>query len=311
MKPIAVPERAVPFSHAPGCAVLIPGTPLVVRIFPARLHFVLLEGIEERELLEVPLPIGGPVKGFTVQLDLERGEVYVSGEARTGYFRYALSATLQGVELRVHKGDIPPLKIPQVSKCERVNEERLSFGCHKQQEWGAMRRRCDPREFLPLWLRLAAWSPPEEGSGPFLELLARGEIETLFQAAFRDLFLPRAWDDAWQGIAEGPTPPLALLQQGAAWIRARIVRMEEELVLAPYLVSGRMVNLSFPWGSCDLEWTKGAMRRIALRGEGCLRLRVKGATRCRVVSGKECYRHEFANLLEIKPGSSYLLDRIE
>ena len=71
---IEISQRLRPFTHRPGMASILPGTGERVVVYPTMVGGQYL-------------PISGPVKGFTHQLDLEKGCLSVYGHAKEGFFR--------------------------------------------------------------------------------------------------------------------------------------------------------------------------------------------------------------------------------
>lgn len=322
---IEIAARLRPFSHLPHTRCLVPGTDIVVDAAPARLVLRTLGGrlLEEREW-----PITGPLRGFTVMQDLERGCVTLFSDA----YRMHI---LQG-------GDIVTTKAPPLP--ERPVQERLSLGAHKKQEWEGIRRRGEWSELLPLWFRLGSFYntlPKREESEGIFSLLTRcreaiaapqpehilTSFRALFLAGFGGLWVPRLWDEDYQGILPTPTTPpegnpLYLLQEGAQLIRALFVEMSENACtllphLPPELPCGRMTRLRWPsYGELDLEWTKKAVRRLVLRAEREGRVvfhlrtplrtfRLRGALQERGV------RLSSGEAIEIKSGCQYVLDQFQ
>lgn len=311
---IRIASRLRPFSHLPGASCLIPGTGIEVEAFPALIRL-------KNSGKEIPLEIKGPLKQFTLMQDLERGCVTVFSE------QYRLHVLPNGEITDQKNPPLPPIK----------NQERLSLGSHKKQEWEGIKRRLDPCEFFPLWFRLGfslELPPRPEGNVGMFGLLAecREAIEAhtperiipafqkLFLAGFRGILVPRLRDDEHQGIvidnAIAPTSALYLLQEGAALIRSLfLVSSGNELAilpnLPPELFAGRMLNLACPgFGELDLEWTKKTIRQIEFRAacDGELHLRFPSAIRTFRLRGKICGNGE---ALEIKSGDHYVLDQFK
>ena len=200
-KKISISQRLCPYSHLPGTACLIPGTPWQLLAFPTLLKF---SNLQTGETEEEPLPWIGPVKNFTVHQDLERGEVVITGKTAEGHRRHV-----------VKRGSLPS------------HIERLSLGSHKALDWELVKRRCDLADILPVWFRLGQmvpsggkifFPPPED------KLEAAPFLENIFSAYFHGIMVPRLVDEDHQGIFfEGKsmaTAPLALLTEGFRWIRS-------------------------------------------------------------------------------------------
>lgn len=187
------------FSHTSGIELLLPGTLIVVKVFPTRLEFHKLDCSEL--LLEVDLELEGDFKDFTVFQDLKKRLIEVQGFSKTGFFRYRLVLS-EGKEKRVVKFSLQkaphknltftcktikadakaktertqkvlakksvdlPLKLEgntgqseKVQSREPANFELLSLGMHKKLDYELLKRRADLKELLPLWFRLGQIIP--------------------------------------------------------------------------------------------------------------------------------------------------------
>jgi hypothetical protein len=303
---IKIAERLHPFSHIPGITCLIPGSAFSVQVFPTLLRvygapriFVnfnesaLAENREQRNaqgVIECHLPLKGPIEGFTVEQDLERGCVRVFGHTPFGYMRYLIAAEGDGV--CVHFEKVPKgieKKHREISsfKMEKGIEERLSLGTHRSQEWERVRRRGDLKEIFPHWLRLAQMLPASgakervfllekmwEASENKQEILSW--FSKLFQAHFHGIFVPRLKDDQFQGIAPEENfslehSSLFLLKESAECLRSLFIREEQKrLSLLPFLPpefhAGRFTAVRLQSGDLiDMEWSKKLLRRVIFR----------------------------------------------
>jgi hypothetical protein len=333
---ITIAERFHPFSHENGTKFLLPNTSYSVQVFPTRLNFVDIN--ERMESFFIAFDFAGPFIDFTAELDLELGILRVFGMTKKGYMRYLVCAKKDGIWLTMEK--IPEEKLAccrsfspekfSLSKGEsmliplsfkidgqRRNEERLSLGIHKAQEWEFIRRRKDFKEIFPLWLTLSRWVPleGEEGNaGNYLLLkecrqkINQGEKEKvlesfrqLFLAAFDGVLVPRLHDTQYQGILpevgqnNSSSSPLPLLTKGACLIRSLFFQEKEgKIAILPCLPSefhsGRMIGVKALEGvTCDFEWTKKNLRRMrifSLYGEGILLKLPKGIRSCRIKKGR-------------------------
>lgn len=255
---ITIAERFYPFSHTLGAKFLLPRSSLSVQVFPTRLQFLDLN--HRIEPFFIDFSFVGPVKEFTVMLDLERGMLCVFGKTEQGYMRYLLQVEKDHIVLTMEKvpsekvecrygeqvvllGKQGQLRIPLYFDDVAVASERLSLGMHKAQEWEAIYRRLDFKEIFPLWLRLAAWVPSQPVSykeGNFLLLEeCRQKVENcekthiipaferLFLCALEGVLTPRLFDSEYQGIlpssaasSSAVVSPLSLLTEGAKLIRS-------------------------------------------------------------------------------------------
>lgn len=320
---IEIKERLRPFSHLPGTRCLIPGTEYIVEAFPA-----LIRIYEKEELVKVlPLEIEGPLKQFTVMQDLERGCVVVFSER----YHFQILPDLEIVTTK--HPHLPPLS----------NQERLSLGSHKKQDWNEIKKRGDFRDIFPLWFRLGSLlnliprAIPEEGIFSLIEegkqaLLAHQPeklvpiFQKLYLAGFESLMVPRIKDTDYQGIVPlGPLPqssPLYLLTEGAILIRSMfLLSSGNEIAILPNLppefFAGRMLHLKCaPYGELDLEWTKKMVRRVEFRAkqDGEIQFYFHPSIKTfRVRESKKDRGHHVTagQPLAIKSGCSYLLDRFQ
>lgn len=261
---IKIASKLQPFSHTKGVVCQIPCSFLTVQIFPTLLR---CQG------KEIKLPTVGPVKNFTVTLDLERGCVTVFGTGANGFKRYHLFD--RGGELQVDFEKAPP-PLPQ--------QERLSLGAHRAQDWDQTTRRGDLKELFPAWLRLSQLAPEVSGYDAYLlnqiKQANREDVglafQQFFEAHFTDLMQPRLYDDQHQGlipetesISEGSSP-LFLLKQSGTLIRSLFIQEGEKIALLPHLPpelhAGRYLNVTVNNGDqLDMEWSKKLLRRVIWR----------------------------------------------
>ena len=297
---IEIAERMRPFSHQPGLRCPVPRTHCAVQVFPTLLRVLDLRQRELPVLQELKLPYRGPVKDFTVQLDLERGWLRVWGEAAEGYFRYRIE---EG-RLLVEKGPkLPELQLELA--CAAPSEpERLWLGSHKQLHW----ERLGLRERLPLWLRLAQWMPAAE------PVALSGELESLFSLLCRDMLLPSPVDEAYLGIdipQLADCTPLQALQSLAAHCRTLFIDGDAILPQLPAeFHCGRYLSAQL-----DFEWSKKRIRRVRYCSpkDAALPLSFRHVKSCRLRQSrleKGC-RKELAQPIPLKKGEVYLLDRFE
>ena len=189
---VRIGQRFKPFSHLPGTRCLVPGTPFQVTAYPTRIA-VHECAAYPKLLFLLDLVVEGPVEGFTLIQDLERGEVRVFGTAEQGYFRLALRLEGKQVVIGVQRAPRAGLSIvasalaPGVCLATRdgkpfeagalvgksaliasgldlweegkLSDERLSLGKNKEQAWEKSAQRCDMAELFPFWLRLGQSVP--------------------------------------------------------------------------------------------------------------------------------------------------------
>lgn len=186
---IEIAERLKPYIHLPGTYMVLPGSRYRLRIFPAAIELDDLASPTPQALCKITFQLSsdGPFDEFTVQQDLERGEICVWGKNSKAFLRYRISpqknddtivlsfekipgsaisvicqgewsagscqaAAGEGVFIGKKRfAKISPSPKPEL---EMFNIDRLSLGSHKGQDWELMRRRLDFSEIFPIWHRL-------------------------------------------------------------------------------------------------------------------------------------------------------------
>jgi len=269
---IKIAQRYLPFTHSLKTKCLVPRTSESVTIFPTRIIF------KEKE---IDLPLTGPFSNFMVQSDFERGKLTVSGKSTEGFFRFEIYAkesqiVFDPVKLKMEKVEIPVscVQLP-------VTKERIAFGCHKKQDIEGIIKRDDLREILPFWHRLALIHPQKkDGDAPLIEeakglLLENKKEEALssircaFQSGFSSLFHPEKVDPFHQNLSQEQDAS-ALILDGANCIRDFFFQEKgDDLYLLPHLpkdfVFGKMTDISLKFGTFDIEWSKGQIRRAIFK----------------------------------------------
>jgi len=322
---ISIAERLRPFSHQPGTKCLIPGSQYFIEAFPALVKIRTLSGDLVKEIV---LDIQGPLKQFTTMQDLERGCATLFSEL----YHFHILPNLEVVFQK--NPPLPSLKL----------QERLSLGCHKKQDWEAIKKRCDFREIFPYWFRLGSLlnlpARKSDEGGVFSLLKTSYEalyshrpetilsnFKSLFLAGFSSMLVPRAFDDDYQGIlpsnlTESQESPLYLLSEGSALIRSLfILAAENEISILPNLppefFSGRMVNVSCSsYGNIDFEWSKKTIRRVCFHAQKDGEILLHFPSKMKFFRLRTDMREKGRILacgdsLEIKSGSQYLLDRFQ
>lgn len=258
---IQIKEKFRPFSHEPGTICLIPRTAFEARIYPAKIFFRNLETFEEKE---VALDTLGPVHGFTVHVDLERGEVSVFGRSKRGHFRYLLD-----------EKQFPFLKKTEIPH----SKKRLHLGVGKAQDFSLMRRRMDMAEIFPFWLKMAYLIPkvdlPKKAIGTMV-LLEEGKLDLAFQASFQGIFSPRLSDENFLGLIPESkkiqgVSPIGILHEGARQIEELFFQEQEETWnflpnLPKEFHAGRFVQIETKVGDLiDIEWSKKSLKKAVIR----------------------------------------------
>jgi len=181
---IQIAERIRPFSHLPGDSVLIPRSSIAAKIFPCLIVLYPLDRPDEK--VAVKLAVTGPLKNFTIQSDLEIGEVKVWGESEGGFLRYTLSCETfkDQICLSLEKavGDVLELSFAEkkhllnakarltlfkkgeipLKEYSKEGFERLSLGSSRLQNWPMVVSRMQIEEILPVFYRFAQWLPDAE-----------------------------------------------------------------------------------------------------------------------------------------------------
>lgn len=314
---IEIVERLRPYTHLPGQNSLIPGTTWQAKVFPTKIDFLDLSdssGVFKSLLLNVK----GPLKDFTVQLDLEKALLRVWGESPEGFLRYRIEGGVLTLEKApsdqlecTWEGKVSCLKLKDSLKLFEAKTlsltagegERLSLGCHRAQDWDLVKRRMDLHQMLPICLRLSEFLPelPVKGSLSLLETLSdlieqhqaeaiEGAIESLMKGAFEGLSFPRLKDTEYQGldmkVSEDLTR-LSLLKMAAKQLRRMFLTVEgNQLSILPHLPKsfhcGRFLELSCgSLGTLNIEWSKKCIRRLCFQSshDGSVNFVFRGAVK--------------------------------
>ncbi len=271
---LKITEKLRPFSHQPGTSCLVPGSDWIVRAFPAMLS---VQGVE------FPIRVSGPVREFTIQMDLERNCVWLWGIALEGHFRFKLVADEIGLSLFIDRCPKTGIEIGshKLGRKEKIllmsgghfhlpkKIERLSLGNWKAQDWDLVRRRNLVCEWVPVLYSLGQKVPDigEVKRGP-LDLI--DQPTEFFHAAFTGILVPHLIDPLHQGLfsENGQGNPLALLKAAFQKIRSALIQHQQILPALPSdWVSGRVLGLQTHYGLLDFEWTKRTIRQMVLHAE--------------------------------------------
>ena len=313
---ISIVERLRPFSHLPGASMLLPGSGWPVKIYPAMIKIYQFNGPQQEQVAELQLGVKGPVEQFTVFNDLEKGCVVVTGMTEEGWMRYRLIASEQLTSLRLIIDRAPKGELRIYRQCQETTLkngewldlfhqsgsfapyvvphcDRLSFGCHKAQDWDLLRRRENLEEIFPLWHRLGQLVPqcsfPQSSVGMLSLLEAcrtssenkdemKENWKKLFLSGFDSILVPQWEDTHFQGILlklreRIDCSPLVILSEGARLIRELFIRQDEGVlsilpILLPCFPFGRLTGAPLvEGGSVSLEWSKKAIRRMILTSD--------------------------------------------
>ena len=309
LEKIEIKEKITPYSHQSGVECLVPLSDWVVQVYPALLK---VGG------LEFPLAVTGPEKEFTVQMDLEKDCVWVWGISKEGHFRLKLTASEYGLSLMVdrspkggisiggklleRKESILLAKGGQFSPKKAC--ERFSLGNWKAQDWDLVRRRADFSEIAPLLFLLGQKLPKSEST-----LLTH--TEHFFLAALSGICAPKPQDAIHQGLSPFTGEPISLIQSAYQTIRSYLIDGESILPKLPNnWDAGKVIGLQTKFGTVDLEWTKGHIRRMVLvsSDSGSIALSfTKEISSCRC-NGKHL---ENGSSLPIEVNKKYLFERFQ
>jgi hypothetical protein len=239
---ITIAERFHPFSHRPGTVCPLPLSTWQATIYPTRIILSKIDAPSHSFILDLALQ--GPVKEFTVELELEKGIIRVFGFMGKKSIRYEIRRHTDGILFTFEKIPTPSLQCNLLGKAlsyQLVEKEpllipvppemttvtipttRLSLGMHKAQDWEMVLRRFDLREILPILMRLGATIPStatvQQPSGT-LQLLhafesacaARNKLEATasceqwLRTSFTGILVPTLNDTLFQGILPSSAP---------------------------------------------------------------------------------------------------------
>ncbi len=309
MEKIEVREKITPYSHQSGVECLVPMSDWVVQVFPALIKV---------HDFAFPIKVTGPVKEFTVQMDLERECVFIWGVAKEGQFRLKLFADELGLSLIVEKAPKAGIQIGShvlqrkeklgLAKGGRFAEsrmvERLSLGNWKAQDWDLVRRRGEFKEIAPLLFLLGQKLPT-------VDFLPAVQPEHFFLAALSGLCAPKLQDALNQGLPSFDGEPIALLQATYRPIRQFLIQGELILPRLPNdWDAGKVLGLNAESGKLDIEWTKGHIRRMIFTSHVTEDVQF---TFTKEISSSRCngIRLKNGDSFAAEAGKKYLFDRFQ
>lgn len=296
---IEISARLKPFCHLPGAVCVVPGTTYQVQVFPTLLRYTdLVTG----KVWEEKLDWKGPVEGFTLELDLEKGRMEVFGKTANGFRRHTIQAK------------------------QPTSLERLSLGKHKKLDWELVLRSMDMEVMVPVLFQIGQQVPGVSCTTPILDFLQFNDkteitrqLYKFFKTGFHGMMAPRLKDEDWQGIVEAGAvsgSPLALLKEGYKRVRSLFFTEEQGFSFLPNLPpqfhAGRLVNLSTAQGDLIcMEWSKKQLKKVVIR---------PGTTRDVLLTTQKFLRtfrvnkramHDVKNFLPLIAGKTVFLDRFE
>ena len=298
---IKIAARLKLFCHLPGTTCVIPKTALQVQVFPTLLRFT---DLLTEKTWDEKVEWKGPVEGFTVELDLEKGSVEVFGKTAAGFRR-----------IKIKEQPFKPEKL-----------ERLSLGKHTKLDWELVCRRMDMEEMAPVLFQLGQLVPEAKATTPilkFLELSDKTEttqqLTAFFKTGFHGMMAPRLHDDDLQGIVEEGSfsgSPLALLRQGYQAVRALFFTEQNGFSLLPNLPpqfhAGRLLDLRTTQGDqISIEWSKKQLKKVVIKPEKTREVILtlqKSLSRFRI---NKKVKHDVKNPLPLLAGRTLFLDRFE
>jgi hypothetical protein len=333
---ITIAQRLQPYSHTPGISTVIPGSCYSVQVFPTLIRVFDLTLAKPQLIQEVPVPLKGPIKEFTVVCDLEKGGVIVWGFSLNGYFRYRIYADLNRVVCVQDRGEL--LFSDQKSTMPFHSPlEQLSLGSHKALDWDSfIRSPSSLQEVFPVWSALGQITPqmpiyPYEGAAQLLTSPSLSSPEDLYsiwnqllKVGFYGILTPRLEDDQYQGIIpqapiqNNQLSPLLLLTEGAKLIRSLfILQTDTQIRLLPYLLPefhcGRFINVTIEGlGTIDFEWSKKTIRRVVFYSNADRELTFvfRHVRSCRLKQGLKDRgeRMDVGTMVKVRVGEKYLFD---
>jgi len=314
---LKITEKLRPFSHQPGTSCLVPRSDWIVRAYPALLR------VQETEFA---IHITGPVREFTIQMDLERDCLWVWGIAKEGCFRYRLSADVAGLSLYIDRSPKDGFKIGSHTLKAKdkllllsgghlvapLKPERIFLGISKAQDWDQVQKRNAIHEWAPILYALAQ-KVPERGDVKEGPLTLIDNLPEFFSAAFEGILVPHLNDPLHQGLfsSVGKGNPLALLTRAFQKLRGYL--LVDNQILPALLADwhcGRALHLQSPYGRIDLEWTKGTLRQMVLHAEktGEANFIFQKPIKSFRFNGERLERNQS---LSIESGKTYLFDRFQ
>lgn len=316
---IQIATRFRPFSHVSPTLCLIPRTRFAAEICPVQLK--IFDPENGKVLFEKKFTFG-PLKEFTVTLDLEKEFIEVSGFSKNGFIRYHITPG----QISFLKGSDESFQY-NCDAMEHPLRARLSFGVHKAQDAALMFRRLDLQEILPHLFLLAQSVPKIADTTLAFDLMPDFEkIQNFIQAGFKSLFFPRLDDETHLGFPplrtdETQASPLVLLQKlYPIIVQFFFQESTQEWHFLPHLPKdchvGRVVDFVTAKGhTLSIEWTKKTIRQVTITAFCDDHYSFKFSPdikRCRL-STKTDVLDTISNNAEIplQKGVQYRLDRFE
>lgn len=267
---IQIRQKSLPFSKEYASRAPIPNTNLWFEAWPTK--FIVFN---DKKRVEFDLECSGPIKNFTLHLDLEKGRLLCHFMAREGFFSWAIERVLTGVEFRLKRAAdsgvcvngrnykrFDRFIVPLDDSCKILtSNERLCLGSHKAQDVQNMFKRFDLRELLPLYFRLGQYFTP---SGSILSL---EELKTTHLCQVSSLFYFSDSIHQLLGL-QHKRVDCSFYANAYCFIRDMFFKQEGEnlLFMSGFIPfnSGRMVNLQFSAGKLSFIFRKKRVLRIVI-----------------------------------------------
>lgn len=263
---IEITKKISPFTHTPGTFFLLPFTEWEVQVFPVKLRF---RNLKDHSSFDVDVDLRGPHRDFTVEQNIEKGQITVFSHTKEGFVRYHIASQKEGVSLFCEKVfarglafSIENKEVTLLAKTSYLIEfssfvrketsflEKLFLGVHKQQIFPALSQRKSLAEILPIWFALSQTLPTQKketaiyGGTAFFLQQCKEKIEkkektqmtssllAFYEGAFEGVFSPRGEEVNFLGIVPksyGTFPPLLLLEKSYLLLRSLFFQEENSL----------------------------------------------------------------------------------
>jgi hypothetical protein len=307
--------------------------------FPTLLILRDREREDAAKKIEIELHLHGPVREFTLQMDLEKGCLWIWGIAKEGRFRLGVEAKEGAIELWAEKTPKDGIQgsFGTLSANERKSWpfsgpyipppaiERLSLGRNRSQDWAGVWQRMDLAEILPMLFHLSQWTPSIKGPVTGMSRLLDQGWEEFLPAAFSGMLSPRLIDEEFQGLLPMEKIPkrasaVQLIREAGEKIRSQFISAKENVLsfsIPNEFDCGRMNALQCPGiGSIDWEWAKRTIQKAIIYA-GCdsiVRIdppKPIGSFRIRASLNEKGDRKNAGEAISLQAGSKYYLDRFQ
>ncbi len=288
-----------PFCHLPGTACVIPQTTTQVQAFPTLLRFT---DLSSGKTWDEKLPWKGPVEGFTLELDLDKGCLQVFGKTAEGFRRHVIKDCWTSAPV-----------------------EKLSLGKHTKLDWELVTRRMNMEEMVPILFLLGQTVQDASAKSPILELLkfddkveVTHQLQLFFKAGFQGILTPRLTDGDFQGIVtEGPVEgsPLALLRSGYEAVRALLFIEDNGFSFLPNLPpefhAGHLQVRTHAGDLVSMEWSKKLLKNVLIKPAMTREIPLTFQKSLHSFRVNKKSKHDVKKPLSLIEGQTVFLDRFE